>query len=29
VTLREGHHLRPFVDDQLVTVSHANGVAGH
>ena len=29
VTLREGHHLRPFVDDQLVTVSHANGAAGH
>ncbi|MBT97349.1 MAG: hypothetical protein CL902_01825 [Dehalococcoidia bacterium] len=29
VTLRDGHHLRPFVGDQLVTVPHTATAAGH
>ena len=29
VTLRDGHHLRPFVGDKLVPVSHAGSPHGH
>jgi iron(III) transport system ATP-binding protein len=29
VSLRDGHHLRPFVDDRLVAVPHAGSAAGH
>ena len=29
VSLRDGHHLRPFIDDRLVAVPHAELVLGH
>ena len=29
VTLRDGHHLRPFVGNQLVAVPHSGNVSGH
>ena len=29
VSLRDGHHLRPFVDDRLVAVPHAGSAPGH
>ena len=29
VNLRQGHHLRPFVEDRLVTVPHNGNAPGH
>jgi hypothetical protein len=29
VSLRDGHHLRPFIGDRLVAVPHAGSAHGH